>query len=196
MSQPPDPNTPPDTNLPPSPPPPSVPQPSGQVPTGPPPSFPTAPPPAEGYGYGQVAPGGAPPGMHTDPASGLTLPDGVELASIGRRIGSYFLGILLAIVTLGIGFIIWGLIVWGRGQTPAMQVLKMRCWREESRQKAGWGWMALREIIGSIVEGILGLITQLISFILMVTGNKRKCIKDYIAGTVVLHDPNNLLAGK
>ena len=26
----------------------------------------------------------------------------------------------LAIVTLGIGYVIWGLIVWGNGQTPAL----------------------------------------------------------------------------
>lgn len=182
------------------PPPPGYPTAPAAEPAAPPPGYgqqppqggyAAAPPPSAGYGYG-VQPAG--PGMHFDPASGLTLPDGVELASIGRRIGSYFMGLLLAIVTLGIGFIIWGLIVWGRGQTPAQQVLKMRCWREESRTNAGWGWMALREVVGGIVEGLLGVITGLISLILMVSGSKRKCIKDYIAGTVVLHDPNGVLA--
>ena len=57
---------------------------------------------------GRLPTGGAvaPPGMYFDQASGLNLPMGVELASIGRRIGAYFLSIPLAIVTLGIGYAI------------------------------------------------------------------------------------------
>jgi len=132
--------------------------------------------------------------MYFDPATGLTLPQGVVLAPVGRRIGAYFLGGLLSIVTLGIGYIIWGLIVWGRGQTPAQQVLGMRCWLPQEGRPAGWGPMALREIIGSIAEGILSIITELISFILMLSGRERKCLKDHIASTVVIHDPNKVLS--
>lgn len=151
-------------------------------------------PPLSDYGQGHYAAASAPPGMYFDPASGLTLPDGVQLASVGRRIGAYFLSIVLAIVTLVIGYVIWGLIVWGRGQTPALQVLGMRCWRPESGRVAGWWWMALREIVGRFLEGILGFITLIVSFVLMVAGRERKCLHDLIAGTVVLRDPNNVLA--
>jgi uncharacterized RDD family membrane protein YckC len=112
----------------------------------------------------------------------------------GRRIGAWFLSIPLVIVTLGIGYVIWGVIVWGRGQTPTMQLLGMRCWRPEQNRVAGWGWMALREVIGRFIEGILSIITLLVSFILMCTGRERKTIHDYIAGTVVLHDPSNVLS--
>ena len=97
---------------------------------GPPPpvGYPySMPPPAAGDGYGQPGPGAVPPGMYFDPASGLTLPQGVKLASVGRRIGAWFLAIPLWICTLVIGYVIWGLIVWGRGQTPAQQVLGMCC---------------------------------------------------------------------
>ena len=149
-----------------------------------PPAPPSGPP-----GYGPQAP----PGMYFDPPSGLNLPNGTALASSGRRIGAWFLSIVLSIVTLGIGYIIWGAIVWGRGQTPALQVLGMRCWRPESGRVPGWWWMALREVVGSIAEGILGLITQLISFIMMLTGAQRKTIHDMVAGTVVLYDPNKVL---
>ena len=119
--------------------------------------------------------------MHFDPVSGLLLPDGVELATVGRRIGAFFLAIPLSIITLGLGYVVWGLIVWGRGQTPALQVLGMRCWRPEEGRVAGWWWMALREIVGSIAEGILSLISQLVSFILMLTSKDRKCLHDIIA---------------
>jgi uncharacterized RDD family membrane protein YckC len=156
---------------------------------------PQAPPIPAAFGYGQVAPGSVPPGMYFDQKSGLLLPDGTELASIGRRIGAYFLGILLAIVTLGIGYIIWGLIVWGRGQTPALQVLGMRCWRVDERKVSSWGWMALRDFIGRIVESIVSIIA-VVSFILMCAMKQRRTIHDYIGGTIVLYDPNKVLATK
>jgi uncharacterized RDD family membrane protein YckC len=69
----------------------------------------------------------------------------------------------------------------------------MRCWRPESGSVAGWWWMALREVIGRIVDGILSLITMLVSFILMLTRQDRRSSHDLIAGTVVFHDPNKLL---
>jgi uncharacterized RDD family membrane protein YckC len=187
MTQPPDPDmtqpAPPDMHEPP--------------PGSPPPqpgNLPPAPPVPAGYGYGQ--PGGmvAPAGMFFDQASGLMLPQGVELASSGRRIGAWFLAIPLAIVTLGIGYVIWGLIVWANGQTPALQVLGMRCWRPEDGRVPGFWWMALREVVGRIAEGILSFITLLISLILMLTRPDRRSLHDLIAGTVVLYDPNKVLA--
>jgi uncharacterized RDD family membrane protein YckC len=183
MTQPPEPNVPPQ-QVPPQPMPPQAPP---QAP----------PPPPSGYGqppYSYSA--AAPPGMHIDPGSGLSLPDGVELASVGRRIGAFFLAIPLSIVTLFIGYLIWGLIVWGRGQTPALQVLGMRCWRPETGRVAGFWWMALREIIGRFVEGILSFITLLVSFVLMASGKQRQSLHDLIAGTVVVLDPNKVLANR
>jgi uncharacterized RDD family membrane protein YckC len=134
--------------------------------------------------------------MYVDPESGLTLPEGVQLASAGRRIGAWFLSILLWIVTLFIGYIIWGLIVWGRGQTPALQVLGMRCWHPETRRVAGWWRMALREIIGGFVEGIFGWITELVSLILFLARRDHRCLHDLVGGTVVLHDPGNVLESR
>ena len=167
-------------------------------------------------GYGQQQPGYAPPpqgyvppppvayaagpavaaipaGMYLDQESGLALPNGTVLASPGRRIGAFFLSIPLIIITLGIGYLIWGLIVWGNGQTPALQVLGMRCWRPEDGRVAGFWWMALREIVGRIIDGILSVITELLSLIFMLTRPDRRTLHDLIAGTVVLHDPDKVL---
>jgi uncharacterized RDD family membrane protein YckC len=47
---------------------------------------------------------------------------------------------------------------------------------------------------GRIVEGILGIFTQAAWFIMTCAGKERKAIHDWIAGTVVLHDPNKILA--
>jgi len=131
---------------------------------------------------------------YLDPESGLVLPSGIPLASHGRRMGAFFLSIPLVIVTLGIGYVIWGLILWPRGQTPTYQVLGMRCWRPESREVPGFWWMALREIVGGFVDGVLSFITELVSFILFLTTRERKTLHDYVAGTVVLYDPDNRLA--
>jgi len=136
---------------------------------------------------------GGPPGAYFDPASGLTLPEGVTLAGVGRRIGAWFLAIPLSIATLGLGYLVWGLIVWGRGQTPALQVLGMRCWQPEDSRVAGWWRMALREIIGGIAEGIFGWITELVSFVVFLSRSDHRCLHDLIGGTVVLHDPDKVL---
>lgn len=128
---------------------------------------------------------------HIPPA--VALPPGVELASHGRRIGAYFLSIPLSIVTLGIGYLIWGLIVWGKGTSPALQVLGMRVYRPEQQQVATFGTMALRNIIGGIAQGILSIITYLVSFVLFLTRPDRKSLPDLIASTVVVHDPDKVL---
>jgi uncharacterized RDD family membrane protein YckC len=157
------------------------------------PAYTPAPPVPAGYGYGQNT-NVAPQGMYFDQVSGLNLPDGTQLASVGRRIGAYFLALPLAIVTLGIGYVVWGLIVWGNGQTPALQVLGMRVWRPETNKVAGFWFMALREIVGRIVDSILSFITLITSFVLFVAGQKHQALHDSIAGTVVLYDPDKVLA--
>jgi uncharacterized RDD family membrane protein YckC len=134
-----------------------------------------------------------PPGCYFDPQSGVVLPQGVPLAGVGRRIGAWFLSIPLAIVTLGIGYLIWGLIVWPRGQTPALQVLGMRCWRPDDARVPGFWWMALREIPGRIVDGILSIITGIVSFVLFASRGDHRSLHDLVAGTVVLYDPQKVL---
>jgi uncharacterized RDD family membrane protein YckC len=131
--------------------------------------------------------------MVFDQASGLYLPAGTQLASVGRRIGAYFLSIVLVIVTLVIGYVIWGLVAWGKGTTPALQTLGMKCYRVDNGARPGFWRMALREIVGRIVDGILSIITLLISFILFATGAKRQSLHDMVAGTVVLYDPDKVL---
>ena len=170
------------------------PPPQDQQAAGPGQSLPQAPPVPTGFGYGEYGgQAGVWPGMYLDQESGLTLPEGTQLAGVGRRIGAFFLAIPLLIITLGIGYIVWGLIIWGRGQTPALQVLGMRVWVPQEQRVATFWRMALREIVGRICDSILGIFTELTSFILMCTGRERKALHDWVASTVVLHDPNKVL---
>ena len=51
---------------------------------------------------------------------------GLPFATPLHRFGSAILEAVLAVVTLGIGWFIWWLILIGRGQTPARQILGLR----------------------------------------------------------------------
>jgi uncharacterized RDD family membrane protein YckC len=148
----------------------------------PPQQYPPAPPP----GYG---PPGAPPAHW---AGAPQLPPGVQIAGVGRRIGAYFLAFPLAIVTLGIGYLIWGIIAWGKGTTPALQVLGMKCWDTETNQVPGFGKMAMREVVGRFICESICVIVGIVSFFMFI-GQDRQAIHDKVAKTVVLHDPNKVL---
>ena len=145
------------------------------------------------------APSGPPPAPfpgHGGPPMGygqFQLPPGVTLAPTGRRVGAFFLMILLYIVTLVIGFIIWGAILWAKGSSPAFSVLKMRCVDANTGQPIGWGRMFVRNFLGGIVQGILSLITLIVSFVMFLSGERHQSIPDKIGSTVVVYDPNGVL---
>ena len=89
----------------------------------------------------------------------------LHYASFQHRLGALVLDAVLMGLTLGIGWLIWSFIVWGNGQTPAKQILKIRVYNSETGAVVSWGHMALREaLVGwwfgiSIVTGVLGLVT-------------------------------------
>ena len=120
------------------------------------------------------------------------------LASKGRRFGAYLLEIPLALVTLGIGYLIWMLVVWARGQTPAKQLLKMRVVRLEERRAAHWGWMALRNFLLGTLIGIplelifpgLSILWLLANAITLLVSSRNQALWDMIVKTVVVHDPD------
>lgn len=134
----------------------------------------------------------APPPAYAMPV-GLSLPPGTTLASVGRRIGAYFLAIVLFVVTLGVGYIVWGIIAWTKGTTPALQVLGCRLWLPDQQQVPGFGRALLRNVVGYLVENIIWIVS-VVSFILFLTNSEHKSLHDMIGGTIVLHDPNKVLA--
>jgi uncharacterized RDD family membrane protein YckC len=146
--------------------------------------------PTPGYGIPGMATAPVPDGMYYDQLSGLLLPNGTQLASVGRRIGSYFLAGLLVFVTLGIGYLIWGAISWSNGQTPTQQVLGMQTWRPQTRTNATWGEQFLREL-SRLVYCIP--FVGIVSFFVFASSKDRRSIHDQIGGTIVLHDPNKVL---
>ena len=67
-------------------------------------------------------------------------------ASLQHRFGQLVLEFVLIIVTLGIGYLIWLLIVLGQGQTPGKQILKLRVYDATTGKPAKWGHMFIREL--------------------------------------------------
>jgi uncharacterized RDD family membrane protein YckC len=118
---------------------------------------------------------------------------GAPVSSAGKRLGAYLLEGVLMLFTLGIGWIIWSLVVWGKGQSPAKALLGMRCVRKDTGRVATFGTMALRELVGKGIIGSVSFgITTLISMF-MILGAERSTIWDKISNTVVVDDPQRRL---
>ena len=138
------------------------------------------------------------------------------LATPGHRIGAIAVDIGLYIVTFGIGYLIWNLVVMAQGQSPGKQLLKVRVMSEVTNKPANWGHMAIRNFLIPMamalpflipyyvwvfkgfpfnLSGIvlLGLsfgvyVAILILDIVWLFGSKRKRLIDYWAKTYVANE--------
>ena len=64
-----------------------------------------------------------------------------------HRLAAYVLDSVLYGLTFGIGWIIWSLAIWNRGQTPGKQILKMRVYNKTTALPARWGQMLVRQAL-------------------------------------------------
>ena len=113
-----------------------------------------------------------------------------NLATPMARLGAHILEIVLAVATLGIGWLIWSFVVWGKGTTPAHQILKQYVIDEKTGKPFTWGKMCLREIV---VKGLLGGLLSAITFgifyvvdSLCVVRAGRQTIHDQICTSMVI----------
>jgi len=93
----------------------------------------------------------------------------VELASIGRRLGALVLDDVIALFTLFVGWFIWSLIVYGRGQTPGKQLVGIYAASvDDPERRLSWGSMFLREIVMKLLVfgGFLAIVTSGIVWVL------------------------------
>jgi uncharacterized RDD family membrane protein YckC len=75
-----------------------------------------------------------------------------------RRLGGALLDGALLVGTLGVGWLAWSFVVWGRGQSPAKQLLRMRVVHARTGRPVGRGTMAFRELVAKVAfVGGIGL---------------------------------------
>ena len=129
------------------------------------------------------------------PDEQIAQPRQYRYASFQHRLGGIALDIALMIVTLGIGWFIWALIVWSEGQTPAKKILKMRTLHFETGQPATWGHMGVREflipltinIASGATGGAVGVAWIAIEVTFYFTKGRRT-FRDYWVKTVVVNE--------
>jgi uncharacterized RDD family membrane protein YckC len=155
-----------------------------------PPPPPPPPPPPAGWGQAQqsYSPPGVPGGYAGVPATGgqVALP----LASKGKRFGGLLLELVLGIITLGIGWLIWSIVIWEKGLTPAKSILGMRVIKDSTMRPATRGDMALRELVGKVVLSVIPFY-QIVSGVFVLATDDATALWDKVAHTHVVDDPNN-----
>jgi uncharacterized RDD family membrane protein YckC len=121
------------------------------------------------------------------------LPDGIRLSSPLKRLAGALLDTVIAIFTLGIGWLVWSLIVYKDGQTPGKQLLGMRCVIFATGRHAGWGRMFCREwlakgllfsVLLSLTFGLAGIL-----YLWLLWDKDKQEIWDKIVDTIVVDDP-------
>lgn len=119
-------------------------------------------------------------------------PQGVTIANPWKRFGSWFLEALLSVVTLGIGWLIWGAMVGSRGQTPAKQLLKLRVVRLSNHKPVGLGTMFwVRGLVAGWVAYFAILFTLGVLLFMPFWDRNNQNLWDKVSGTVVVDDPDD-----
>ncbi len=79
-----------------------------------------------------------------------------------HRLAGLALDAVLMFVTFYIGYIVWALIIWGQGQTPGKQILRMRVYSSVSFKPATWPHMAIRQFLIPLAISLAGFIPLII----------------------------------
>jgi hypothetical protein len=119
------------------------------------------------------------------------------LSSPGKRLGGALLSVLLFFVTLGIGYLIWALVVWKDSTTPAKKLLKMKIVDSRTGQPLEYSGMVMRQVVwyialtigSTITGGILGIVDAFFVF----TGTRQR-ILDRMSSTLVIDLPPEMPA--
>ena len=111
----------------------------------------------------------------------------MNYASPLRRLMAHLLDVILFFLTLIIGYIIWWLIVLGRGQTPGKQLLGIRAVRRDGN-RVGWGLMFVREILQFVIWPIGGIGLLADGILVLIDDGEHRSLIDRIVDTVVVRN--------
>jgi uncharacterized RDD family membrane protein YckC len=113
---------------------------------------------------------------------------GVVPCGNGVRFGALLLDSLLFIVTCGIGWLIWDIVLWQQSTSPAKKMLNLKIVDINTGAPASMVQMLLREGLGKIVLSAITGIVGIISAILILVVPSRQGVWDYISKTTVVRE--------
>jgi uncharacterized RDD family membrane protein YckC len=114
------------------------------------------------------------------------------LASPWVRLGATLLNSVLIIVTLGIGYLVWTLVLWDQGTNPGKKICGLRMVKADTGRTCTFGDMLVRNfVMGGLVLSLIGTFTFGIGYLVdafMIFGDRRQRLIDKMAGTLVVQD--------
>ena len=129
----------------------------------------------------------APSGQLASGRAVAASPGGLVPLPLGARIGCVLLDSIFFILTLGIGWVIWSLVLWGRGQSPGKQAVGAVVVRTDTGEVATFGTMALRELVGKIFLNFISFgLTSIASIFMVLFSPDRRAVQDHVATTIVI----------
>jgi uncharacterized RDD family membrane protein YckC len=119
----------------------------------------------------------------------------LRYASFQHRLGALVLDFTLFSITFGIGWMIWSFVIWGQGQTPAKNILKLRTINFTNGRPASWGQMGIREALVPTTVWIAIAMTSGIALIAWITveivfyfTKNQRTLRDYWVKTAVVNE--------
>ena len=113
---------------------------------------------------------------------------GVVPCDNGVRFGALLLDSLLFVVTCGIGWFIWNIVLWQQSTSPAKKMLNLKIVDINTGAPASMTQMLLREGLGKIVLGAITGIVGIVSAVLILVVPSRQGVWDFIAKTTVVRE--------
>ena len=111
---------------------------------------------------------------------------GITTTSARKRLAGFLLDVVLLVATLGIGYLVWALILYRSGRSPAKQLLGMRVIKLKDDRPAGWWRMVWREIAKLV------MLTVLVSAFWILWDYDNQELWDKFAETLVVDWPPNV----
>ena len=129
-----------------------------------------------------------PPGGNSQSSFGLP-GGGVVPCGHGVRLGALALDSLLFVVTCGIGWLVWSIVLWQQATSPAKKMLGLRIVDLNTGAPATMQQMLLRELLGKIVLGsVTSGATGIVSAVLVLVTPTRQGVWDYLSKTTVVSE--------
>ena len=108
-------------------------------------------------------------------------------ASVDRRIAAFILDAILLAVTLGVGWVVWSILLLKHSTSPGKKILGLKVVHASSWAPATVRQMLLRELVGKlVVSPVTAGLSDLASVIMILVTKKRQAVWDLLADTTVV----------